>query len=379
MLFRRTPTLVGWWQASVFRVHNYATRKTSVLDASAMKTVAALGDWRSVRDLEQGSGLSRRSLRATLSRLVEQSVVEGSDREVNQTQSALSTWSDWSPAAAFMHFSTKDGRYASRRETRARLALLELGADLPSPRKTMKGERTELPSFERRGTFPGVLLARRTWRRFGTAGLTRAQLSTLLGLTWATQRWVHIGATTFALKTSPSGGATHSLEAYVAVRRVKGIEPGLYHYDSDRHELVRLKTRVSRAWIRRCLGGQEWYDAADAVVFMTAIFPRVQWKYRFPRAYRILLLEAGHFCQTFCLTATWLGLAPFCTGALADTLIERSLGVDGVTESVIYAMGVGTRPGRTDWAPWPGGDPMPRTSAPAHRRRRTKNIEERTV
>jgi SagB-type dehydrogenase family enzyme len=77
---------------------------------------------------------------------------------------------------------------------------------------------------------------------------------------------------------------------------------------------------------------------------MTAVFPRTQWKYESPRAYRVVLAEAGHLCQTFCLVATWLGLAPFCTMALADSRIEKDLGIDGVTESVLYAAGVGRQP-----------------------------------
>ena len=61
----------------------------------------------------------------------------------------------------------------------------------------------------------------------------------------------------------------------------------------------------------------------------------------------MVLAEGGHFCQTFCLTATWQGLAPFCTMALADTTIERALGIDGVSESVLYAAGAGKKtPGR---------------------------------
>jgi hypothetical protein len=44
------------------------------------------------------------------------------------------------------------------------------------------------------------------------------------------------------------------------------------------------------------------------------------------------------------LVATWLGLAPFCTAALRDTLIERDLKIDGVRESVLYVAGVGARP-----------------------------------
>ena len=133
--------------------------------------------------------------------------------------------------------------------------------------------------------------------------------------------------------------------------------------------MTRLKSGWSRKWIAGSLGGQEWFADSAAVIFMTSVFPRVQWRYRFPRAYRTVLLEAGHFCQTFCLTATWLGLAPFCTAALADSRIERRLGLDGVTESVLYAMGVGTRPKGTAWAPWPGRSDAPPTSLPTYRRR----------
>jgi Nitroreductase family len=57
--------------------------------------------------------------------------------------------------------------------------------------------------------------------------------------------------------------------------------------------------------------------------------------------YRVVLLDAGHLCQTFCLTATRLGLARFSTAALKDSLIENDLGLDGISESVLYIAGVG--------------------------------------
>ena len=102
------------------------------------------------------------------------------------------------------------------------------------------------------------------------------------------------------------------------------------------------------------MNGQWWFGGAGAVVLMTAVFARTQWKYEAPRAYRAVLMEAGHVCQTFCLVATRLGLAPFCTIALADSKIEKDLGIDGAAESVLYAAGVGQRPQKKDWAPWPG-------------------------
>ena len=77
---------------------------------------------------------------------------------------------------------------------------------------------------------------------------------------------------------------------------------------------------------------------------MTAVFARQMWRYPYARAYRAVLLDAGHLCQTFCLLATARKLAPFCTMALADSVIERDLEIDGVQEAVIYAAGVGCRP-----------------------------------
>jgi nitroreductase len=55
----------------------------------------------------------------------------------------------------------------------------------------------------------------------------------------------------------------------------------------------------------------------------------------------VVLLDAGHLCQTFCLAATRMGLAPFSTAALKDSLIEQDLGIDGISESVLYVAGIG--------------------------------------
>ena len=94
-------------------------------------------------------------------------------------------------------------------------------------------------------------------------------------------------------------------------------------------------------------GNQWWFTKAAFLVLITTVFGRTRWKYEFPRVYRGILLEAGHLCQTFCLTATWRGLAPFCTIAYADTQWEKWLGIDGVNESLLYIAGAGTRPKNT--------------------------------
>ncbi len=108
----------------------------------------------------------------------------------------------------------------------------------------------------------------------------------------------------------------------------------------------------------RWLPLQVGYEGAGVVVVLASVLARVAWRYRSARAYRVVLIEAGHLAQTFCLTATALGLAPFCTGALADSVIEGDLGLDGLDQPVMYAVGAGrVAPG--DWQPHEGR-PAPR-------------------
>ena len=133
----------------------------------------------------------------------------------------------------------------------------------------------------------------------------------------------------------------------MVIQRVDGLKAGIYHYNAAGHELEWLRGLVPRRTLERNLGGQWWFARGAFLVAMTAVSGRTRWKYDYPRAYRALLLEAGHLAQTFCLTATWLGLAPFSTIAMKDTKWEEWLGIDGVKESVLYIVGAGARPKQT--------------------------------
>ncbi len=276
----------------------------------------------------------------------------------------MDAWRTWNPAAGFFHFSTKDVRYRQSLGESLRMLHARVG-ERPKP-PTLKSDRNgsiPLPRGRRVPGFDAALLTRRTWRRFGAAPVSLDDLGALLWLTFGVQHWIDLGIGGRAmLRTSPSAGALNPLEAYVVARRVSGLPPRVYHYAPDEHGLVEIGPIRG---LSRYLPGQSGYARAAALLFITALFDRTEWKYPFPRAYRTIQLEAGHFAQTFCLAATARRLAPFCTAALADSRIERDLGLDGVTESVIYACGVGTRPPGVKWAPWPNRNKTPRLLLPA--------------
>jgi len=318
-----------------------------------------LGDPQSIRSLTSSlDGIPDTTVRAAVRALVREGLV---DRIGRDDSPELDKWTAWSPQATHFHFSTRDVWF--RREATVMRSLD--ASHPPAPVKQYPGRPLiPLPAPDRSGVLSDTLLARRTWRRFGRAPLSLQDLSTLLGLTWGVQSWmVNPGHAPMALKTSPSGGARHSVEAYVIALRVSGLPRGAYHFNPDRHRLTRVGSHATPSLLRTLLPVQPWYQGASAVFVMTSVFERVRARYRHPRAYRGILLEAGHLCQTFCLVATSLGLAPFCTNAFADSAIERVIGVDGVGESAIYVAGVGTRPPGLAWGPNPARKPLPRLRA----------------
>jgi SagB-type dehydrogenase family enzyme len=336
-------------------VVDYALGSERVITPLEAAVLTALDKWTSPRELVGIlPGVRLRSLHAAVRRLHQHQVIESSDETEHRRRRRLKRWASWSPEAALFHFSTKNGTHASLDEAIESVEEWRILDPVDhSPRARRRRARVALDDVDAETPFARVLNARRSWRRFGPDKVSLSDLSTLLGLTWGVQGWMHVRPEMrLALKTSPSAGACHPIEAYVVARRLEKVPPGVYHYDADRHELERIRRGLPASAVTALLR-QSWFKDCAAVFFMTAVWQRSQWKYRFPRAYRTVLLEAGHFAQTFCLTATSLGLAPFCTASFADSRVERLLRIDGITEGVIYATGVGSRPPRTTWAPWP--------------------------
>jgi len=356
---RRATSLVSYWRDSKLIFENYRTGVLISANPLIASLLHSLTNWQTpARVCRRVPEFTSSSVRSTVRRLTRLGflVREGSAGARDDAKLQKS-WASWLPAAGLLHFTTKDLPYVSDL-TESRRALLVHARREPAPpelKKYSRAARVQLPYPNTKGEFPQVLVARRTWREFSDRSLDLEDLSTLLWLTCGVQYWVKLPGSIgrVALKTSPSAGARHPLEAYVAALRVRGLPKGLYHYSADKHVLELLRKGCTAQEFGSYLAGQSWYGSAGALMFMTAMFERSQWKYPDPGAYRTVILDAGHMCQTFCVTATWLGLAPFCTMALSESKVEKAFGLDGILESPVYAAGVGTRPLTKKWAPWP--------------------------
>jgi SagB-type dehydrogenase family enzyme len=343
--FRRSPHVVCFWDRDDLILYNYATGTELVASAELCTIVDACDVPRTAAAiLPRCPTIEPRHLRGLIALLVEFKMLYAGARlpAAERTTASLGAWN---PEVGFFHKRTRNVPFSDRLEGSRHQRAQARRNPMPPPVKRVSATKTvPLPLAAPTTEFPRVLLERRTWRRFGRQRVPLVDLAQLLRYTAGIHFWVPArGLGRSALRTSPSGGARHSIELYVIAKRVQGLAVGTYHYSSDRHVLERVRKGTLAGGAERHMPEQPWYDDAAAVVFFTVLFPRVRWRYDYSRAYRAVLIEAGHLCQTFCLTATWLGLAPFCTMALDDDGIERDLKIDGVSESVLYAAGVGAR------------------------------------
>lgn len=349
-LIKRSECLVFFFRDGKLHCKNYLTGVEVATAPIIVSVLQVLGDWCESESVERLlAGYSPVSIRRTLANLRRHTLLLCKGSAQAKQEALLAPWNVWGEEARFFHFATKRafrlGRVADeRRFTRA---LLKKHAQPAQLKHYPRSHQVPLPRPRlglRNSEFQRVLLARRTHRRFAAGAISFEDLSEILQMTWGITghlRWPGLGR--LLLKTSPSGGARHSLEVYLFAFRVAGLRRGVYHYRADRHCLEMLRRGTSEDRLVELCAGQDWIRECSALFVMTTVLPRVMWRYRFSRAYRVVLLEAGHFCQTFCLVATWLGLAPFCTAALVDLELEKELGLDGATETVLYAAGVGPK------------------------------------
>ena len=350
--FRRAQTLLVYWHEERLCFYDFARRETIEAAPFVCELLDFFDRWRTAEQaVRHFSEYTPASIRSSVQQLAryELLVAEGSP-SAREDARLVAQWSSWWPAATF-HFATKDANYVDRsRWSIARRKKLLSESPRPPKLKTIAGaQKIPLPPRRTFGEseFVRVLRARRTHRQFANAALEFDDVAQLLGLVWGVNGYVSspIFGAGFH-KTSPSGGARHPVEVYLVALRVRGLRRGVYHYDPLHHHLGKISGAATseKAW--RYCARQHFIKRAAALFVMTAVFPRTMWKYPDPRAYRVVLLDAGHLCQTFCLAATWLDLAPFCTAALKDTLIESDLHIDGIRESVLYVAGLGVPRGR---------------------------------
>lgn len=134
----------------------------------------------------------------------------------------------------------------------------------------------------------------------------------------------------FFYRSAASAGALYPNEIYVAAHDVTMLDPGLYHYDIYQRSLTAIRKQPVLTPLIDALP-QKNNTGIAATFFITGIFNRSAWKYR-QRAYRYVLLDAGHILWNLMTAVKTLAVSSRMVADFSDTKINHLLGVDGQRE-----------------------------------------------
>ncbi len=186
-----------------------------------------------------------------------------------------------------------------------------------------------------------IIVKRRSCRDYSGLALTQDQLGVILHNSYGiTGRAMLPHNIEQMLRAVPSGGGLYPLELYAACFDVEGVEPGVYHYRVPEHQLETVAAGQFREEFGRAFFYEEMFQKLPALFIITGILKRSSIKYN-ERAYRFMLLEAGHVGQNLCLSAGALQLGNVMLGGFMDDEVNALLGVDGLQEAALYAAAIG--------------------------------------
>lgn len=343
---RRSPHIVMYFRRGLLVVENYITRQSFQIDLDALVVLRYFSSWRTAsQTLQDLGGYTSKSIFHSIQNLKDCGllITKGSDQDKLETRFG-EEWL-WPTASRYYHFSTKiDDPHNTTEEISRYYARYLKGKRQPPIYKSYP-EHRKIRLLKESGIeapFFGTLRRRQTTREFSGKPISFNQMSRLVYHSWgriSSYKTREFGE--LLHKTSPSAGARHPIETYAIVNNIEGIDPGIYHYSVRDHSLELLKAGDFRDKCVALTAGHSWTRNASALFVMTAVVARTAWKYRSPRVYRAFLLDAGHLSQSFLLIATALKLGAFCIGITGDTMIEEELNLDGISEMVLFVVGVG--------------------------------------
>lgn len=123
------------------------------------------------------------------------------------------------------------------------------------------------------------------------------------------------GADSWTVRCNPSSGNLHPTEAYLICGELDGLERGVYHYQSQRHQLeqrARFNTDNLDGHCYLALSSVHWREA---------------WKYG-ERAYRYCQLDAGHAMAALRYSAALLGWQLHIETGITDHALATLCGIN---------------------------------------------------
>ncbi|MCX5753050.1 MAG: SagB/ThcOx family dehydrogenase [Candidatus Krumholzibacteria bacterium] len=202
--------------------------------------------------------------------------------------------------------------------------------DLPAPR------------YDSPISVEAALKNRRSIRSYAEAPLALADVSQLL--------WAAYGITEPAenmpaflrggLRTAPSAGARYPLDLYLAAFNVTGLPAGIYWYNSEKHQLMRIVEGDRRKEVSEAAFNQGMFETASAAIVYSAVYERSMVKYGQRGRDRYVCMDLGHSAENVYLQAYALKIGTVAVGAFTDLWLKKAIGMTRAEEP-LYIMPLG--------------------------------------
>lgn len=125
------------------------------------------------------------------------------------------------------------------------------------------------------------------------------------------------------------------------VGAVQDLSPGVYKYQPNEHQLVKIIDGDKRAELAGAALGQHFVGEGAIVIVFTAVYERTTGKYG-DRGIRYVHMEVGHTAQNLCLQATAMDLGTVTVGAFYDKEVAELLALPN-SEQPLYIIPVGRK------------------------------------
>ena len=183
---------------------------------------------------------------------------------------------------------------------------------------------------------------RRSLRIYEDSPLTIAEVSQLLWSAYGLSYQIENGPDFLrgGLRTAPSAGALYPLELYLVVRNVTDLDPGIYWYKSETHELVRIASENHWEELSYSAFDQIHFETAAAAIVWSAIFERCTDKYGDRGRERYVCMDLGHSAENVYLQAYALKIGTCAIGSFSDLILRQAIQMTRIEEP-LYIMPLG--------------------------------------
>lgn len=143
-------------------------------------------------------------------------------------------------------------------------------------------------------------------------------------------------------RTSPSAGGLNSVQCYVIIHNVEGLEKGVYFYDGQKNELNLIEKGHDQNEMAHYFLGQDFHLNSALNIVMTGNIDITFMKYKHSRGVIMPYMDSGYVGQTVLLVSTSLGLQTWMSAAFCDDYIKRKLHLnDHELPIMFFAIGHG--------------------------------------